>query len=104
MKNFLYKIYVLVFEWLCVRAKPCHGITCLLSESHERRLGITERIRVWFHLSVCSWCRNFNRQTNLLARAVRKLAENRSRQPLPPAARLPDEFREQIKQSIRDNI
>ncbi len=89
-------------EWLWIKAKPCHGITCLMSESHERRLTPGERTLVWFHLSVCGWCRNFNRQTDLLSDAVRELAKRH--QPFSVPAVLSDKTREQIKQSLRDNI
>lgn len=90
-------------EWLWTRAKPCHGITCLVSESRERRLSPGERARVWFHLSVCGWCRNFNSQTSLLSKAVRELAEKRALQPLSSPDELSAEAREKIKQSLRNS-
>ncbi|MCX2840116.1 zf-HC2 domain-containing protein [Microbulbifer thermotolerans] len=46
--------------------KKCRDITRLLSEAQERELTPSERISVKLHTLICSGCRNFGSQVDIL--------------------------------------
>lgn len=55
--------------------KPtCQEVHRLTSEGLDRELSLVERARVRLHLMVCTACRNFTAQMDLLRRAMRQLA------------------------------
>jgi len=55
--------------------KPtCKEVHRLTSEGMDRELSIIERTRVRMHLLVCIACRNFDKQMQLLRRAMRQLS------------------------------
>ncbi|HEY0847670.1 MAG TPA: zf-HC2 domain-containing protein [Noviherbaspirillum sp.] len=54
--------------------KPtCKEIHRLTSEGMDRELTYIERVRVRLHLMVCTACRNFTGQMELLRRAMRQI-------------------------------
>lgn len=54
--------------------KPtCQEVHRLTSEGLDRELSLVERTRVRMHLVVCTACRNFTAQMELLRRAMRQL-------------------------------
>lgn len=55
----------------------CHEVTRLLSESQERSLSVTERMRLKVHTMMCSGCRNFEIQMGTLRAAMRRFAGRR---------------------------
>jgi predicted anti-sigma-YlaC factor YlaD len=58
--------------------KPtCSEVHRLLSESMDRKLSRIERMRVWVHLLVCRACTGFNRQMDLIRRAMRQIGPGR---------------------------
>lgn len=52
----------------------CFGATRLLSDAKERPLGSSERMALRLHLLMCSACRRFGRQVDVLRRAARAYA------------------------------
>jgi predicted anti-sigma-YlaC factor YlaD len=55
--------------------KPtCREVHRLTSEGLDRELSLVERARMRLHLLVCTACRNFNGQMDLLRRAMRRMA------------------------------
>jgi hypothetical protein len=40
----------------------CHDATFLMSQSRERKLTFSERMKVKLHTSMCRGCANFERQ------------------------------------------
>lgn len=58
----------------------CHDATKLMSESQERKLAINERMPLKLHVMMCSGCRNFGRQMNMLRQAARSFAKGKSEQ------------------------
>lgn len=46
--------------------KNCREITRLLSEAQERELTLNERASLRLHTMICSGCRNFGRQVDIL--------------------------------------
>jgi len=49
----------------------CKEATHLLSESHDRKLGLGERLQLRLHLAICVGCENFRRQMDFIHRACR---------------------------------
>ena len=53
--------------------KPtCREVHRLVSEGMDRDLSLVERGRMRLHLMVCAACTRFNRQMDLLRRAMRQ--------------------------------
>lgn len=48
----------------------CYKATQLISLSHERPLVFSEKFTLRGHLLICSMCRNFRNNTNLLSKAM----------------------------------
>jgi hypothetical protein len=53
----------------------CKKATRLVSESQDRKLSVTERIPLKFHLLICSGCKNFSQQIPFLSQAMRAFAQ-----------------------------
>jgi len=49
----------------------CKEATHLLSEAHDRKLGLVERLQLRLHLAICEGCRQFRQQMDFLHRACR---------------------------------
>lgn len=49
----------------------CREASRLLSQAQERRLGLGEHLALRLHLAICSACRNFSHQLDILRRACR---------------------------------
>lgn len=52
----------------------CNEVTQELSRSQEEGLGLKERMALAVHLSMCSGCRNFQKQMRVLRSAMRSFA------------------------------
>jgi len=50
----------------------CKDVSRLLSQAEERPMTAWERLRVTWHLAVCSMCRAFERQLALMREAIRR--------------------------------
>lgn len=60
--------------------KPtCKEIHRLTSEGMDRKLSLVERTRIRLHLVVCTACRNFTGQMDLLRRAMRQMKPDADR-------------------------
>ncbi|MDA3869301.1 MAG: zf-HC2 domain-containing protein [Gammaproteobacteria bacterium] len=53
----------------------CKQATRLVSQSQDRELSLPERIRLRFHLLMCSGCSNYNKQMSFIRKAMQKLRE-----------------------------
>lgn len=60
----------------------CSEVTRELSRAQEERLGLRERMALSLHLSMCSGCRDFQKQMRVLRSAMRSFAagENERRE------------------------
>ncbi len=54
----------------------CDQITRLVSESKERALSVSERMALRMHVMMCSGCRNFERQMEVIRVAMRKFSDD----------------------------
>jgi len=50
----------------------CKEASRLLSQGEERRLTLSERVKLWLHLRVCRACTRFARQLAFLRQAMRR--------------------------------
>ena len=48
----------------------CRQATTLTLLSHDRSLGVIERLRLRMHLAMCQACTRFARQQDLISRAM----------------------------------
>jgi len=55
--------------------KNCQQTTRLLSDGQERKLSFKERAELKVHVIMCSGCRNFAQQMNLLREITRTYAK-----------------------------
>lgn len=46
--------------------RNCREITALVSQGLDKKLALRERFAVWLHVSMCSSCRNFQKQTRFI--------------------------------------
>lgn len=53
----------------------CHDATFLMSQSRERKLSFSERMKVRLHAGMCSGCAQFERQLPGLGVAARAFAQ-----------------------------
>ncbi len=76
----------------------CKEATRLVSEAQDRRLGLSDRIGLRFHLLICSLCRRYARQIQFLTDSIRgsreKLADV-------PGARLDESARARINEGLK---
>ena len=57
------------------RLLSCKRAAELVSHGLDRKLGIGERLLLGLHLRICRNCERFNRQMELLRRALKRLPE-----------------------------
>ena len=50
----------------------CKQTSVLLSQAHERRLGVIEVLGLKLHLALCDGCRNFRRQLEFIRAAMQR--------------------------------
>ncbi len=53
----------------------CIEATRLLSEAQERKLALEDRISLKMHVMICSGCRNFGQQMDMLRQVSRAFAK-----------------------------
>jgi len=58
----------------------CHDATFLMSQSRERKLTFSERMKLRLHAGMCSGCANFERQLPRLGAAARAHAAGTDRE------------------------
>ena len=49
----------------------CHDATFLMSQSRERALSFSDRMKLRLHIGICRGCANFERQLPLLGDAAK---------------------------------
>lgn len=53
----------------------CREVTQLFSEAQERKLGLKEKLSLQVHTMMCSGCRNFGSQMQILRQIARTYAK-----------------------------
>jgi hypothetical protein len=54
----------------------CREVTRLVSDSHERHLGLQERMSLRMHLAMCTACSKFEDQMATIRTAMRNLSKS----------------------------
>jgi hypothetical protein len=78
----------------------CRHATYLIEKRQHTLLTIKERIQLVIHLSGCSVCRLFQRQSRWINRMLRTLFHSTHGQ----ENRLSDEFKQQLQQKIDERL
>ena len=76
----------------------CKDSSKLISKSLDQPLVFKERINLRLHLLICSACRQFERQMNLIHRIARDFLNGRNQDEIMP---MPVETRERIRNNLR---
>jgi predicted anti-sigma-YlaC factor YlaD len=71
----------------------CKQATYLVSKKEENKLTWLEKIKLRGHMSICSICRYFEEQTAFIGRMTKHTHTE---------AHLPENRKEQIRQSLKD--
>ncbi len=78
----------------------CKDASQLISERQERPLTLRERMGLRLHLLICAYCRLYERQVNLMRRALHELG--RRIQEDAASAEFPPEARERIRKALAE--
>lgn len=86
-------------RWILLLAfltPPCRTIVALGSRTLDEATGPWDRWRVRVHLSICTGCRRYLQQLEVLREAAQRSADRP-----PPSTRLSTESRDRIKRRLR---
>ena len=78
----------------------CRHATYLIEKRQHTLLNIREKVQLVIHLSGCSVCRLFQRQSRWINRMVRSLFHS----PEGGESRLDDDFKQQLQQKIDERL
>ena len=53
----------------------CKQATQLMSQSHDRPINLVERIKLRFHLLMCSGCSHYNRHLSFIGKAMQQFRD-----------------------------
>ncbi|WP_082081484.1 zf-HC2 domain-containing protein [Methylocucumis oryzae] len=53
----------------------CRDITALISKGLDKKLSVSQRLAIGFHLMLCTHCRNFQNQSQFLRKAAHRYTE-----------------------------
>jgi len=73
----------------------CQDITRLVSESMDRTLPFTQRLKIRMHLIMCKYCARFEKQVRFLRHVCQEHEE------LPSEATLSAKARDRIRNALR---
>jgi hypothetical protein len=73
----------------------CKKATYLISKKEENRLSIVEWTRLQFHLAICSFCKQFQKQTTIIGKNAKYLHEHKD-------LKLSDSIKSAILQLLKD--
>lgn len=68
----------------------CRKATFLISKKEEGKLSSAESVSLAYHLSVCSLCRSFEKQTSFFSMKKRN----------PPVTQMPDESKKRLEKFV----
>lgn len=79
----------------------CHKATYLMEKRMHTKLTLIERIQIRMHLSLCGYCKEYEKDAVIIDKAIRKIAAGKKAHP--PEAFTKEEI-SQVKQRILDQI
>jgi len=78
----------------------CRHATYLIEKRQHTSLTLKERVQLAIHLSGCSVCRLFQRQSRMINRMVRKLFQTSDQQ----ERRLDEGFKREMQEKINERL
>lgn len=51
----------------------CKEATDMLSQKEEGKISYENRLKLWYHLFLCKWCRAFKKQDSLIIKHLHSL-------------------------------
>lgn len=55
----------------------CKQATRLMSQGQDRELSLSERLRLRFHLFICTGCTHYNKQLQMIGKAMKQLRQGK---------------------------
>lgn len=78
----------------------CRDVSKLVSESHERKLSLWQRVNLWMHLSMCGLCWRFRKDMLHLHDETHQLGREVELDEADLDVKLPDESKDRIKKLL----
>lgn len=85
-------------EWLAMKTADCKTVSPLFSNELDRKLSISEKIRVRLHLFTCGACLNYVSNLKFMREVFRSQEENLENEN--SGIRLSPEAKKRIKQKL----
>ncbi len=86
---------VVVLLWRLLPA--CKEVVSLISLDRDRGLPFIQRMKVRFHVLICSWCYHYERQLDLMEAELQNPPDSAFDVP-------PPEVLKRLKKTIQDNM
>lgn len=83
-----------------MKVLTCKDASHLISERQERPLTLRERLGLRLHLMICAYCRLYERQVDLMRRALRELGRRAGQDAA--GHELTPEARERIRKALAE--
>ena len=64
------KIYYFIADWILELSSPCNQIVAHISERFDRKLSLTENLRMKTHMKFCHCCTHYKQQLDNLHEAI----------------------------------
>lgn len=84
--------------WLLRRLPPCQNTVETISQSMERSLSLSERVKLKLHLWICAWCQWYLEHLQLIRETARAKADEAP--DFDAGINLSDEARERIRRKL----
>ena len=84
----------LAFDQKCMKPISCKEAVEFILKKEEGKLSMMQRISLWRHLAICSLCRIFSAQNDIMNEAVKRRQNKR--------VTLSDEEKENIIRNVLD--
>jgi hypothetical protein len=82
-----------------MRWLKCRDVTELYSLSMDKDLSVGQRLSLWAHFSICTFCTRYKQQLQFIRRALRRHPDRLMGQE--PSAGLPPQVRDRLKETLR---
>lgn len=90
-----------IYNWIVSVNTPCDKITEQLSYSMERRLKLTDWLKLKLHLKTCTWCTAYGHQLEFISEAMKYRAQHPETEK-DTDQKLPDETKEKLKNLLKN--
>ena len=78
----------------------CRQATLLIEKKLAGRLSLRERLELHIHLTGCSFCRLYNKQSSLINNMVQQLLDSSNREDVT----LDDDFKKELQERIEEEL